>query len=866
MAKYYQRYAQGRGRVGNPDLYAELRAFGRQNQDIVNAAKEHDLRIQQRNDAWDASQKGVESNALENRRELQEFENQKFNTRKDAIQKRRDTEVDRLRGEAKIAERRASDWQALTPKLAKAVTDVATTGYQLADLHYGTKDYNEEDAAGNIDAIYQSQIFKDDEGLVSLEASKIKLEAMRKNDPEAFKWVKDRLNFSWAKSQSLTMADIRETFDQAAALFKRDIVNSGFKYDETSIDEIWDLRAGEMIAKAGFDKNSKEAIEIRKKFRKIAHDEKFGYVTKKDEEKRVTDQKDNIKWFTNNPKGEAGNERLNNLIMDGMEVNWRYNAKTGKYDLKPIDEQLKLHDRVQTVGGILVIHDRYQKIGGRRGLQLFREEFYERKLPHKQGETAEYNHEKFPEDWEIYEKAYWEEQKRRNSNRESARQSDGQATIAMIDRITNSVPHDGLLEGEEYIDPTDTSEGGGFDKIIEIANNAPTTEARDHAFSKINYTYNKSAKYSLERHRDLAEADFSGDPAGYMFLVNQIKHKETRQRYAAKYENAAIYRDADRTFETDEAWAKGQVEQKTGSNSSLGKTQMKDNHSAMVDELRTYLQWYKTNSVNKKRLKDEFGGDVRDYNDAMEREVSLEFQDKNSKKFPVIQLGSKNSLLGQQEILFPQHLSSYVNEKHKPKTMADYKELLKYSDQTDASDYRNIQTKSLPNIGDLIKSGNLLTDDETNSIARAIEMGGGAGNYINIKSEIQELADMHPHWTARDMINEHFKVKGYIHRLPPDRHTLLRWGGYEGKKPKERNVAGIEFFRNVINAFEGKMPEDASAAKGDIRWKIPMAEPLKDEDGRNVTPYPDYLLGDFDRLLNRNTTYVPGVGSIGGIL
>jgi hypothetical protein len=178
-------------------------------------------------------------------------------------------------------------------------------------------------------------------------------------------------------------------------------------------------------------------------------------------------------------------------------------------------------------------------------------------------------------------------------------------------------------------------------------------------------------------------------------------------------------------------------------------------------------------------------------------EVSQDFQDKNSKKFPVIELGSENSLLGQQEVLFPQHLSSYVNEEHKPKTMADYKKILKYSEQTDASDYRNIQTKSLPNIGDLIKSGNLLTDDETNSIARGIEMGGGAGNYINIKSEIQELADMHPYWTARDMINAHFKEKGYKHVLPPDQHTLLTWSGYEGKKPKERNVAGIMFFRNV---------------------------------------------------------------------
>ena len=683
-----------------------------------------------------------------------------------------------------------------------------------------------------IDLIYQSQIFINDKGLVDAEASKLKLEAMRKNDPEAFKWVKDRLNLSWAKGQALTMADINATFDQAAALFKRDIVNSGFRYDETSIDEIWDLRAGEMIAKAGFNPRSKQAIEIRKRFRKIALNEKYAYVTQKDQEKRASDEKDNIKWFTNNPKGEAGNEILNNLIMDGMEENWKYNAKTGRYDLKPIDEQLKLHDRVQTVGKTLVIHDRYQDIGGVRGLQLFREEFYERKLPHKQKEKAEYNYEKFPEDWEIYEKAYWQEQTARNSLKKSALDNSGKAYIAKIKRLVN--PEAELLEGEEYINPLDTSKGGGFDKIIELANNAPTTEARDYAFSQINYTFNKSANYSLERHRDLLEADVSGDPAGYMFLVNQIKHKETRERYAAKYENAAIYRDADRTFETDEDWAKGQVEQKTGSNPSLGKGQMRGNHEKMVDELRTYLQWYKTNSVNKKRLKDEFGGDVRNYNDAMEREVSIEFQDPNSKKFPVIQLGGEGSVQGQQQILFPQHLSSYIDEKNKPKKMADYEKILTYSDQVDISHYKRPTTR-LPDIGDLIKSGNLLTDTETNDIARAIEMGGGAGNYINIKPEIQELADKHPSWTARDMINAHFKEKGYKHVLPPDRHTLLKWGGYEGKKPKERNVAGIEFFRHVKDAL--------------------------DEEG-----YQYGIRGNFDFMLDRNRTYVPGVGSIGGIL
>ena len=43
---------------------------------------------------------------------------------------------------------------------------------------------------------------------------------------------------------------------------------------------------------------------------------------------------------------------------------------------------------------------------------------------------------------------------------------------------------------------------------------------------------------NIEKHKAIVEADESGDPAGAMFLINQIEHKETRQKYAAKYENA----------------------------------------------------------------------------------------------------------------------------------------------------------------------------------------------------------------------------------------------------------------------------------------------------------------------------------------
>ena len=861
MAKYWTPTAKGRRTRINPDLYEGLRAFARQQKDIVAAAKEEDLRIQQRNEQWDRSQKGTESNVLENRRQLQEAKNEKFNTRAKAITNRRDTEVDRLRGEAKIAERRASDWQALTPKLAKSITDVATTGYQLADLHYGTKKYNEENAKGLTGKILATQIYAIEKGItdgLNL-GTDIKLKAYKNGDWEAFDFVQYREDINRARDAELTMSDVRVLFPALFNHFDRDTAESGFKVTKENILGLYGLRALEVSRGYGFDDDSKEAIEIRQAFRKHALDQKFKLVTKADEGKRKKLFDRDIKHFLYQPKGDVGEAKLNSMITNQLRVDWVFNSRTNEYDPKFVDAQLKLRAATQTVGKRLAIEDRYQNIGGRAGLQLFREEFYDRKLPAKEGETAEFHYKKFPEDWEIYETAYLNEQKKRENNRKGIQESDGTAYIAMIKRVTD--PNAELLEGEEYIDPLDTSEGGGFDKMGQLAKNAPTIEARDYAYSQMNYTFNKSANYSLEKHKAIVEADESGDPAGYMFLVNQIKHKETRQKYAAKYENAALYRDADKTFDTDTDWAKDEVDRKTGSNASLGLTQMKGNHEKMVYELRTYLQWYKTNPKNKKRFKEEFDGNAREYHKEMEKEVSIEFQDPNSKRFPVIQVGGAQSLLGQKEILFPQFISNYVDEKNKPKTMADYRKKLSYSDQVVASpqtDWQDTTTQSLPNITDLIKNGDLLTDAETNQILRGIEMGGGAGNYINIKSEIQELADMHPYWSARDMVNEHLKEQGHPHRLPPDRHTLLRWGGYEHKKPKARNVKGIDIYRNYIQALEGEMPENINAENTEGLDTKELRKPTKE--------YPRYLLGDFDLLLNRNETYVPGVGSIGGIL
>ena len=218
----------------------------------------------------------------------------------------------------------------------------------------------------------------------------------------------------------------------------------------------------------------------------------------------------------------------------------------------------------------------------------------------------------------------------------------------------------------------------------------------------------------------------------------------------------------------------------------------------------------------------------------MKDEVSDEFQDKNSKRFPTIQAGGTFSLPGQKTILFANHIEGGSNGQE-VQTIDDYKSKMSpYLHPVDLHPSLNAYEKTrVPNIGDLIANDNILTDDEAVDIVRGIEEGGGVGNYITIKGDIQELADMHPAWTSRDIVNRVLEKKGFKHRLPPDNETLLRWSGYKGKKPRPIDMDNVIFYRNIMN-----------------------------ETGKEG--YGDYYT--IEDKLNRNKTYIPGVGSTGLIL
>jgi hypothetical protein len=811
MAKYWTPTAKGRKTI-KPDLYEGLRAFARQQKDIVAAAKEEDLRIQQRNEQWDRSQKETESNVLENRRQLQEAENEKFNTRAKAITNRRDTEVDRLRGEAKIAERRASDWQALTPKLAKSITDVATTGYQLADLHYGTKKYNEEDAKGITGKILATQIYANEKGItdgLNL-GTDIKLKAYKNGDWEAFDFAQIRADINWAKDAELTMSDVREMLPALFNHFDRDTAESGFKVTKENILGLYGLRALEVSRGYGFDDDSKEAIEIRQSFKKHALNQKFKLVTKADEGKRKRLFDRDEKHFLHQPKGDVGEAKLNSWITNQLRVNWEFNPRTNEYDPKPVDAHLKLREATQTVGKRLAVADRYQNIGGRAGLQLFREEFYDRKLPAKEGETAEYHYKKFPEDWEIYEKAYLDEQKKRENNRKGIVESDSQALIAKVERLTN--PDIPLLEGEERINPLDTSEGGGFEKLEKMYKLAPTPAAQSFIGSKMNYTVSKSNGYSLPLHKAIVEAGESGDPAGYVYLVDQIADPTIKKEKQAKYKFATVLLRGGENFESLNDWSESEVIQKLGGSPTIpGTNKFKQNYKDQTADLNQYLHWYISENIDRldaPKSEKGFDGNVKDFIRSIKKDVSEEFQAGDSKRFPTIPAGGEDSVKGQKGLLFSRMLSG-GNVEESPTTMTDYKAVLDKNWIDNSSPFgfykgnpNQVIGDKIPNIEAVIKSGVLFTATERVNLATSIEEGGGMDNIIYIKPDVYELADMHPEWTARDIVNADLKAQGFKHRLPPDPYTFVKMSGYKGKKPKNRDVKSLLYYRNINTEFE----------------------------------------------------------------
>jgi hypothetical protein len=328
----------------------------------------------------------------------------------------------------------------------------------------------------------------------------------------------------------------------------------------------------------------------------------------------------------------------------------------------------------------------------------------------------------------------------------------------------------------------------------------------------------------------MLKAHVSGDAAGWIKIYNQIKDPAIKQAWENKYQLATVFLEAGENFESIEEFSEKQVLRRVGGAPTIpGTNKLKQNYEDQKAELNQYTHWYVENNIG--RLKEEFGGDVTAFFRKMKDEVSDEFQDKNSKRFPTVQAGGTFSLPGQKTLLFANHIRGGSNDQE-VKTIKDWTQKMRpYLNPVDSSHPSLItyEKTRVPNIGDLIANDEVLTDSEARNIARGIEEGGGVGNYIHIRGDLKELADMHPEWTARDIVNRVLEKKGFKHRLPPDEETLLNWSGYKAKKPRRVDVKNIIYYRDIMNE-----------TKGDF---------FKRED-----------------LVSRNRTYVPGSGPMELIL
>merc|ERR1712093_64481 len=104
------------------------------------------------------------------------------------------------------------------------------------------------------------------------------------------------------------------------------------------------LMGQEVLDRSGIDINSKEGQEIVRLFRDHSYKEKLEYVNVRDEGERKLQYERNLDWIQENHKGDAGKEIFHNAILDQMKQNFRYNGRTGEYELKATGEHFTLKD------------------------------------------------------------------------------------------------------------------------------------------------------------------------------------------------------------------------------------------------------------------------------------------------------------------------------------------------------------------------------------------------------------------------------------------------------------------------------------------------------------------------------------------
>ena len=154
MAKGYQRHSRG-GSFKRQDFGdLGLRSLKDQQQQIIDSLKLQAARTKEYGTQHISQLKGIGSSEQENRNILNRLEEKAYQTRKDAIKVRAETEIDALKGEAAEYGRKADFWSDFSTTYSKEWGKLAQGARNLADYKYGLAAFEKGEKEGLTDDFY----------------------------------------------------------------------------------------------------------------------------------------------------------------------------------------------------------------------------------------------------------------------------------------------------------------------------------------------------------------------------------------------------------------------------------------------------------------------------------------------------------------------------------------------------------------------------------------------------------------------------------------------------------------------------------------------------------------------------------------
>lgn len=772
MPKYYKRYAQEHVKPQKPDLQAGLRAFVQQQNQTVAAAKEQNLRIKTNEERWINAKEKSHAKSKQNLQDLNNFESQKAETRRRAITVRRDTEVARLEGEAKLLEEKSRNIMEFSRTAGRNFLSAASAVHEQLDKRHDKKVWDEILKTDQLKVLEQSQILKNAKGLAALDESGLKQEAHSKGDYEGIKYITYR--GQRVRDNRYLLTYYKENRESLLQSFYRHI--ESFPEDiEINKDNISNLlleRGKEIANQMGFDPLSEEGLYIINDWVATGTSARATLANAQANGEREDAWKRDMALVKDNPS----EINLNNLITNNLTINFEWDAAKNEFKLKPKEYHVGVKEIGLKAFKQIASFDKYHKMGRQEGWAQFREDTIEKNSPHKKGETPMPWLARHPDiEQEVYD-LFIEANNTWAKAKEDGKKETDASYAATLELRLEDPTH------PEYID---ISTREGISALAELYKEVPGPKSQKAITDAINYDVADS-NYSVEKHLELLDASIN-DPVGFLYLLNTID-KKYHKRYEFKGKVAKVLEVSNMTYDSVYDRIESEAKDYTlNENLAIGQ---KVHHSTSKRVERSTQEFYYLVNKNISLLDTpEYNGDMESYAEAM-----LDLTVKNMKDpslNPIIEVGGDDSFAGQESIVFANEYKGDTT-KQTPKTYDNWYSMLvnSYNKETEEHEMK---------IQDLIDKDVVLTDRQVNNIIREIESGGGGDNSIILSGDLKHLANLEAKWTARDIVNAVLEKKGFKHRLPPDRQTMTKWIGYDGPKVQPVDETTVLFMQQVLN-------------------------------------------------------------------